>query len=726
MKITIENCNNIDNGTIEIEPGCLNIKYACNGTGKSTIAKAIHAFATTDADEQKSLIPYSLVGKRTGPRPTVTGLENIKSVERFDEAYVNQFLFIKDKASKKDILLNDAFSIFVKTPEYDKNMKRITGQLQKITQEIQGNEDLNNVINLLERFVKKCGTGTKVAKNSAIEKSLSTGNLLADVAPQFKAYESFLQDRTDFKNAKWVGWASDGQAYIKDNRSCPFCLSTNNQKNFETIKEISQQYTQKSLEELTDVLQSFHEIADYLDDDSKTFLQKLEADADGLDADARNTLSTIKEQVCEILGKFNALRSINALSVDDIDNLLADVQSKKINLDGMLFGPKMNAVVDKVNEAFDKIYQQAQEIKNDIVAQTELISSTVNTNKKRINDFLRTAGYNYEVDIHHENGNANIFLLPSGLSAPVDNAKDHLSYGERNAFAMVLFIFAAIKKNPDLIVLDDPISSFDGNKKFALLKMMFLPSNPDNAGEYDEDKPALLNGRTVLLLTHDFTTVLDIVHTLYMCFPKTNAHVLTNKKGSLKEQAVSKSDFRSFRSIAISMIKSQDNSIITKVIYLRRLLDFLGEKDETPYHLLSSLFHCREKPTIVNGSYSSEMSEQDIQNATQLIKNGADFPAHITDFDYKTILNIIRDDNRLKEIYKGSCDYEKIHIFCMYMRRHKADVHDVLQKFTNEFFHIENDSIYQLDPTKFSLIPQHIIAECDKIMGCEESSSTNS
>ena len=37
MKLEISNCNNIDAGTISIEKNKLNIKYAMNGTGKSTL-----------------------------------------------------------------------------------------------------------------------------------------------------------------------------------------------------------------------------------------------------------------------------------------------------------------------------------------------------------------------------------------------------------------------------------------------------------------------------------------------------------------------------------------------------------------------------------------------------------------------------------------------------------------------------------------------------------------
>lgn len=43
MKVEIRNCNNIDYTQIRIEENKLNIKYALNGTGKSTIANSIYS-----------------------------------------------------------------------------------------------------------------------------------------------------------------------------------------------------------------------------------------------------------------------------------------------------------------------------------------------------------------------------------------------------------------------------------------------------------------------------------------------------------------------------------------------------------------------------------------------------------------------------------------------------------------------------------------------------------
>lgn len=41
--IEVKNCNSILSGNISIEEGKLNIKYGINGTGKTTIAKAVEA-----------------------------------------------------------------------------------------------------------------------------------------------------------------------------------------------------------------------------------------------------------------------------------------------------------------------------------------------------------------------------------------------------------------------------------------------------------------------------------------------------------------------------------------------------------------------------------------------------------------------------------------------------------------------------------------------------------
>ena len=46
---------------------------------------------------------------------------------------------------------------------------------------------------------------------------------------------------------------------------------------------------------------------------------------------------------------------------------------------------------------------------------------------------------------------------------------------KRNALALLLFMYSIKRETPDLVILDDPISSFDGNKNLQL-SICFLKS----------------------------------------------------------------------------------------------------------------------------------------------------------------------------------------------------------------------------------------------------------
>lgn len=62
MKVIVKNCNSIIQADIEIEPGRLNIKYGSNGTGKSTLARAIEA-SIKGEEAIKELTPFMYIGQ---------------------------------------------------------------------------------------------------------------------------------------------------------------------------------------------------------------------------------------------------------------------------------------------------------------------------------------------------------------------------------------------------------------------------------------------------------------------------------------------------------------------------------------------------------------------------------------------------------------------------------------------------------------------------------------
>lgn len=66
--------------------------------------------------------------------------------------------------------------------------------------------------------------------------------------------------------------------------------------------------------------------------------------------------------------------------------------------------------------------------------------------KTNINNFLTYAGYKYRVDIAGEGEQRKLRLRHIDFDGYVSGGSQHLSYGERNAFAIVLFMYECLSK----------------------------------------------------------------------------------------------------------------------------------------------------------------------------------------------------------------------------------------------------------------------------------------
>lgn len=100
QKIKIMNCNCIDDAEISIKANTLNIKYGLNGTGKSSISKAILYSSNQDTEELAKLKPYN-----SNEEPNIENC-GFKKVRLFDESYVNRYLF------ESDSFLSNSYQVF--------------------------------------------------------------------------------------------------------------------------------------------------------------------------------------------------------------------------------------------------------------------------------------------------------------------------------------------------------------------------------------------------------------------------------------------------------------------------------------------------------------------------------------------------------------------------------------------------------------------------------------
>lgn len=694
ININIENCNNIDNALIDIQSNKLNIKYGINGTGKSTIVRAIEIAAGGQGD-LKELLPFK---HRANPdktkQPNVSGLDQINLVKVFNEGYVNQFLFTQDEVVK------NSFEIFIKTTEYDQKMKEIDNLVAGIKDTFKDDEKLDQVIQDLADLSASFGNSTSgVHGSSKMMKAISSNPSLTNIPEKLDPYKSFLR-MSDNKNVKWLGWHNGGEEFLEISDDCPYCTSPSADKK-DTIRSLKEEYNPTNIKHLNEILNITRRLGAYFTIEANQKIQTI-LDAGNISEEFQGFLVEIKTQIDRLKARLTSLRDISFFTFKDNNEAQETINEFKIDLSFYchLESEITKETVDRINQSLTNVESQIGKLQGQIAQQKQSIQKTILKHTSDINDFLKYAGYKYQVEI--EENTYKMRLLHTELGSHVEHSKNHLSFGERNAFALVLFMYQCLSEKPDLIILDDPISSFDKNKKYAITSKLFRkPSNRESES---------LQGKTVLMVTHDIEPIIDIVHTFHRdFFTLSSVKFLENRNGSVSEISIEKEDIKSFGSVCQDNIRRVQDVII-RCVYLRRYYEILDHYS-SEYHVLSSLLKKRTHPSF-DREENNLIPEEKIINATAKIK------PYIPDFDYALILQQLSNEQEMLQRYiNASNNYEKLQLYRIIKQgatRTELHSNDVIRKFINEAFHVETEYIMQLDPSKYSPVPQYIIDECDK------------
>lgn len=690
MNISILNCNNIDEGTISITPNKLNIKYGINGTGKSTITRAID-LKINAPNQLHQLTPFKLMDVAGGPTPEVTVPETIRSVLTFNEDYLNNFLY------KEDELITNSYEIFIKTPEYISATEQIESLLDEIKKVFNENQDLNQIIIDFENLSKNFSTTQSgLSRSSALYKALKEGNKVEHVPENLTGYSKLIKDRNCIT---WLDWQIKGEQFLTiSGDDCPYCTLPVAHKK-ETIREVSKVYDKNVIRNFYVIIDALNNLGDYFSITAKNTLKSITEKKNGLEKAEEDYIFEVKNQIDNLLTKLKALKSISPLSFNDNEKALDKLNSLNINIE--LFdrfkSDKTNIIIDTLNRSLNGVVEKVGILQGKINQQKSLTNKLIKKHQKSINSFLENAGYHYTVVLTNQSNNYKLLLQHKDLNKTLNGGKQHLSFGEKNAFALVLFMYEALSKNPDLIILDDPISSFDKNKKYAIMHMLFK-------NELNE----CLKNKTVIMLTHDLDPVIDTVKIIRYFSKISESKFIYSTNGRLLEKQISKNNLLTFAQICKKVMISDADEII-KLIYLRRhheIIDDLGNE----YQVLSNLFHKRNiselKDTRKEVGHDL-MNEEDFEEGINSIK------LDITSFSYQAVLSRILDDNYLKTLFENSRNnYTKMNIFRLIYKENQ--VSGILRKFINESYHIENELICQLDPNDYELVPEFIIAECQK------------
>ena len=130
--------------------------------------------------------------------------------------------------------------------------------------------------------------------------------------------------------------------------------------------------------------------------------------------------------------------------------------------------------------------------------------------------------------------------------------------------------------------------------------------------------------------------------------------------------------------------------------------------------MLSNVFHPdRTTPMFQGTDGNRQMTEAEIAEATEAINR------EIPEFEYNRVYGRAHDRMQMISLYRSvTSGYEKIQLYRLINHGQITDT--IFKKFVDEAYHIENDNLFQLNPTEYPTIPEYIIKLCDNGIACLE------
>lgn len=708
--IRIRNCNNITSGEMSICANKLNILFGRNGTGKSTIARAVSL-----ASQKKALSEFAPYGLSSNDvTPSIEGVD-FDSIAIFDDEYVSQYVY------QPGTLIKDTFEILIRSKEYDEAKKNIDEALSKIKTTITGCQEIINLqqqIGVLLDTIKFT-SGNKIAKRGGAKGVLEGKGAYFNPPAELNELKPFFEEDTV---SKWAAWRLQGYTEFGAKGRCPYC-SVSDTEQTRTINQVfADSFDKASVETAAAISKALDALKPYLSEDKVDELVSLFG--------VKEDLKVLEAQLTKLCAEANylherltAIVSFNGSSVDrdnvgDLETKLADMKVDLRACDTYFVSDLTKNGMGTINAEIDSLLEKVGVLKGEIGKYNKYIQDKVSDRKKDINDFLSIAGFKYtfDVEINGENNARALlkFILPDGNSGDVQTPGNHLSWGEKHAFALILFMFDAISRNAKLIILDDPISSFDSNKKYAIINRLFKTGDKGNS----------LYQRTVLMLTHDFEPVIDYIQvggrqdSSAVC-----ATYFENINGQLRCTPINKNSDLMSSVVLLKELAIDDNiDIAARIGCLRKFIEHQYKspcEESNAYNVLSSLIHGRTEPTM-DPDGVNKLTEAQIANGVTFIR---DF---IPNFDYNSVLVKCTSKSLLERYSTEQSTYIKMLILRAYTEQDTAarerlrQANDVLRKYVDETFHIENDYLYSLDVRRFNIVPDNYIADAEKFVANEK------
>jgi len=703
--IIIKNCRNIKDGDIDIAEGLLNIKYGVNGTGKSSIVKAINFLKKKNdgnidlSKEQAALRPFD------APLDTETEVHcDFKNIKIFDPQYINDHLFDNME------LYKNSFELVIENDETRKIKDEITS--------IYRSEGYNVIVEKICQIQSELDKAIK--RNSVRYKgknAIPTRGYLA-VIKQGNSLTEYSENNSVSNGYKelvakdeWYEWMKKGNNFVEDD-CCPYCLEKLKEDTKKELQEIKEYFDTKNIDKYLQTVKSFKDkvFCRSSDEDINTYNEIFNR-AELTDGDCEFLRDKTEALISE-LNKANVVKNIYSnlkFDAENTEEIKDMISGCRINTDNFR-NEEEKKEIEKYNELVDKLEIASQKsfaLYNEL---TQKIGNRIKQNEEFINTFLKNAGMKYVMSYNEED--KKIILVPDYKNTNVNEVlvNESLSFGEKNALSLMLFALECKSENPDLIVLDDPISSFDINKRFAIIYQLFNYNikDKDSSGNHNPANDGLFIGKTVLVLTHEFSIVNDVFKAKNIECPNYVTHI-HNRKNILREDSIYNDDVAKINIRFMKAASDRNKSKIVRALNIRKLIEVgIYKENKLMYDLISNFEHI-ENAELIHKTYENgeeqykPFLEGEKQKAQEEIKNLQMDDYNLKDFDFDNWRKELTIENVYSDFYKTNNAAEKV-IICRYLSQllwqtykdKTLQLANVAWKFVNEAYHVENLDVSSL------------------------------
>ena len=704
--IEIKNCNNIREAHVSLLEGALNIKFGYNGTGKSTISEAIRL--KIEGENLNGLAPFSDGEAYENNTPYVGELPFHK-VKVFNDEYIRKYLF------KTEGIFDDSYSVFLRSRECDELTSQINALLSELQDSVFQGDSIRDLATTLSSY-----TSTVKYSDSGVSKRGGVGEVLKGGGAGFNKYHDLDKYKPFYSNTaekvtSWAVWRTKGIDQMNGD-ACPFCATDLDKDSIETENtQIKTVFKKSALDAAAAILKFLQDGIEkgYIVSDSQKVLETYMGD-ESKEQELFSELGHLGEETKYLYDKLQLIIFFRPMNVTNEELLKLEDCLKQMKIDERQISKfystdTTRTLASDINAKIENLLKNTGKLKGLFMQHGDKLKKLIEKRRVDINQFFAIAGFPYEFEIVENGENkANTYLKPVGQTKAVSNPEKHLSWGEKNAFSLVMFMFDAVNEGTDLIVLDDPISSFDSNKKFAVIRRMF-----------DNQQEVTFRDKTVLMLTHDMQPVIDYIHggffKKYRLTTRVSAEYIENDKGTIISQPIENADLLNVVTLTEKFAKDINMPLYVRVVNARKHIELTNENyyGLESYNLLSNLIHGRMSPEDgEKHPMTVEVIDKGIEELIPLINGYDSYEKYMSELGTDYLIGELDNDSIYFRILAIRLLFERFDGLMSKLRKEYPEA----CKFLNETNHIENDYVFQLNPEKFFSIPKVYVQEIKEFL----------